>query len=176
MTVENWKQRALIKITPLGGTGIDGSIMSKDIQISGGEQDVKSDPNLAGGRMVSFVPQTDYELTLDNIQFSTADLDNLLLDASGTSAFHSRVKVRVVITWVDDPTASDAEAATTVETYRNTFVDGYVTSFDKKFSSDDGVLIGTLKVKIPVRDRDGTTGNFTSEYNASGLSAVSAYA
>ncbi len=169
MTVENWKQRALVKITPKGGTGIDLSVMSKDVQIGGGDADIKSDPNLAGGRMVSFVPQTDYELTLDNIQFTTDDLDKLMPNGL------SRTQVRVVITWVDDPTIVDAEAATTKETYRNTFTDGYVTSFEKKFSSDDGVLIGTLKVKVPVRDKTGVVNNTSPEYSDSGLSAVPAY-
>jgi len=170
MAVDNWKQRALVKITPLGGTGINASINTKDLQIGGGEWDVKAEANLQGGNMVSFTPQAPFELTLDNIQFSTDDYDKLFSD--GTLA---RKDVRVVITWVDDPSVTDAEAATTAETYRNVFNHGYVVSFDKKFSGDDGVLIGTLKIKVPARNLDGTESNGNVEYNASGLSAVPSY-
>lgn len=178
MAVSNWKQRALIKITPQGGTGIDLSVMSKDISVEGGEYDIKSEPNLAGGRMVSFTPATDVELTIDNVQFTTAELDALMLASDGTSKFADRIPVRVVITWVADPTITDAEADTAtpaVETYRMTLVDGYVTSFAKKFGSDDGVLTGTLKCKFPIRNIDGTSGNYTVEYSETGLSAVGSY-
>ena len=172
--VNNWTQRALVKITPKGGTGIDAGVNSKDISISGGELDIKSEANLSNGRMVSFVPQTDYEVTLDNIQFSTDAYDKLVT-ADGTSKFQLRVPVRLVVTWTTDASITDAEAATTTETYRITLSDGYVTGFEKKFEADNGVLIGTLKMKIPPRNLDGTIDNNTPEYEDSGLTAVPAY-
>ena len=180
MVVSSWLQTAYVNVCTFGGAAIDCQIKTKGIDISGGEYDFKSEPNLAGGRMVVPTPESDFEVTLDDIYFSTADFDALMLatvtaDAAYDSKFAARKLMRCVITFT--PTAiTTALDAITGEGYRMTFTNGYVTGFTKKFESDTGVLIGTLKMKFPIRNAAGTTGNVTVEYSATTLSAISAYA
>lgn len=180
MVVSSWLQTAYVNVCTFGGTSINCQIKTKGIDISGGDYDFKSEPNLAGGRMTVPSPESDFEVTLDDIQFSTAEFDALIMatvsaGATYDSKYAARKLTRCVITFT--PTAiSTALDAITGEGYRMTFTDGYVTGFTKKFESDTGVLIGTLKMKFPIRNAAGTTGNVKTEYSATTLSVIAAYA
>ena len=175
MVVTSWVQRALVAVEPKGGSAISMHAKTKGIDISGGECDFKSEPNLAGGRMVVFSPESDYEVTIDDVYFTQSDYDALILASGLTSKFAARTMVRCAIAFTASTSADDAAGAITGETYRIVFKDGYVTSFAKKFEADTGVLVGTLKMKFSIRDLAGSTGNGSVEYNATSVSALADY-
>lgn len=175
MVVSSWVSRALVAVEPKGGSVINMHAKTKGLDISGGEYDFKSEPNLAGGRMVVFSPESDYEVTIDDIYFTQSDYDALILATGLTSKFAARVMVRCTIAFAVDAAEDVASEAITGECYRMVFKDGYVTSFTKKFEADTGVLVGTLKMKFPIRDLLGSTGNGSVEYNATSLPALSDY-
>lgn len=147
------------------------------IDIDTGDKDFEAMPNLAGGRLVKFNPQSDTTLTIEAYPVEAGTDQDTSANLAGAGFWDlqntgtatepqeipvdlTRNKVRVAILFVE-PNANLASltahgvVAVGVKCLRIVMADGYVTGAKPSFTDDE--LKWTITVKFPAFDRRGFT-------------------
>ena len=166
---DSWTETALVEVSKSGDTvGASTRYMAitDTIDIDWGTKDIDWTANLAGGRIPTFTPETATTVTLELIPVGVMAPDGLsqifignTTDATqpiSSTVSRTRYKCRVVITWTEDTTMTDASAVTADEkaALRFSFSDCYMTGLT--FSFTDDILKATATFSCPPFNKAGT--------------------
>ncbi len=178
-----WSETALISIAIQGGSWINFAGITETIDIDRGEKDIETVANLAGGRHVKKVPETDTTVTFEAypVDIDTAGgtgLSQFLNNTTDVTEPLTSVNaiprdcMAVSILWTNDTTAASGSAGVVSGNmgYRWSAKNGFVTSLKPAFT--DGILKFTMQMKFPAFDVNGT-GNI-QEDSTDGTEAMEA--
>ena len=197
-----WQQVCLISIAELGGAEVKFHALTETVKIDMGEKGMEGKPLVNGGRMVKFDAEKDAVLTFEAYALEAATDPTDVTAKNGKGFFdlmhkqssaltapiritnnHTRTKYRVLFLWTNDPSATNAEAATTTtDTYtyegiRYGFCDVYFIKVDSDFT--DGVLKFTIEARCAAFDKDVNSNKLMESCAGSSatdiLPAISAY-
>lgn len=146
---------------------------SVDIKLGDKEFDVKA--TMAGGRLVSFTPQGEMEISLDvypveaGSSLSAAGAAKGVFDLLfgginsdtsqplGLSSSRTREKLRFVMLFTDDSTVTTATAAINLNQagLRIIAKNAYCVAADPTFNTSDQPFKVTVKLKVPAFDKSG---------------------
>ncbi len=186
---DTWSETAYVAITKIDESDVEFCTITETVDLDIGDKDFDVINTLKGGRLVKFNPQEPTSITLEAypVEAGTATgttgtgFEDLIHTGDTTQPMSisfdkSRTKIRCVVLWTDDTTATNATDAPTSGSTALRFVlkNGYVTSSKPSFT--DGVLKSTVTMKFPAFDKTGTSnGTIESTDGTGDLIAVSAY-
>ncbi|MDY6788793.1 MAG: hypothetical protein SVV03_02410 [Candidatus Nanohaloarchaea archaeon] len=152
----SWQEKALVSVTPKGGTEVQFEANLSEIGWTGGAKDVEGTPLLNGGRMRERSAQEDFEFTgtLYITGVSTAEGTGIGEWFHGSSdqstkstvyefkTSHARDDFRIAVLFTNDSNVTSASgsvgADSSVQAYRWIMEDAQLTEYEPNF--DDKVL------------------------------------
>lgn len=182
-----WTNKALVNIQQAANSAsIDLHVSTKDIDITFPPRDIDIENNTAGGQVVAIKPDGMYEIKLSGWTNNTYTVDAVYVDsttAQGTTMaitnpyVTSRLPVRCAIMWTTDAACTSASSSTaaTSKSYQLVFVKGYVTSYNTKYTSDDGRKLVDITIKGPAHLSTNGACITANIKDTGSISALSAY-
>ena len=178
--LDSWSGKFLLSFQVKGGTPVNYYALLTTYDISGGDKDFTQIANGKGGRIKSFTPQTEIEVTMEGYATQVgngAGFFDLLHSTTAHSsqplsfpADHSRDLFLLCVMHTTDTSATNPLATTTQDerVLRDTFKNGHFTSLTQSFT--DGICKFTLKFKVTPFAKDASS-NCTYE-SSDGSGAV----
>jgi len=186
---DTFSELAYLSITKKGGSDVDFKTIIETIDTAGGAKDFNSIASIGGGRLKSFTPQEDIEVTIEGYAVEagtdsgttgkgfydlmhTADTSQPL----AISVDHARDEYQVAILLTDNTSQTNATAATsaTDKAKRLVMKNGHFTQVNASFT--DKVWKYTITFKCPPFQKDGTANiTYESSDGTTSLSAVASY-
>ena len=192
---DSWSETAFVSIAIAGGNWQTFQTLTESIDIDMGDKSVEWMPDLAGGRIAKFSPQSETTVKLEAypIEAGTATTaattgtgfyDLMYANTTTTAGKNSitntrdRLKVSIVLLWTTLGVSAATDALTGTATdaaLRMQFTEGYVTSIKPSFT--DGVLKFSIEAKFPAFNKTGTATHTFDSLSAttSTFAAVGAY-
>lgn len=166
-----WLETALVSISAAGGSDIEFASATTSIDIDQGDKEIEGMPNLKGGRIEKWTPETDTTITFEGyfVELDTASNTGIQQlfnttraswDVSEPLAVNNSLKrdnFRVAILWTNDAAATTGFGATAASTDSLRFYIQRARLISAKTSFTDGILKTTFKFKCPAFKKDGTS-------------------
>lgn len=190
MTQDSWQERALISIAAQGGTAYTIQASTRTIDFGGGEKETEGQPNLAGGRVEKWTPETDRTVTFEGWIVDLAPANNdmgWLLQGFHTTRGNwdssqpiqidnsrNREKFNVAVLWTNDPTITTGASTVSMgyEGYRRILINCRIVSMNVQ--QTDGEVKVTARLKAPAFQKNGDSNFREQSTNATAtLSSIS---
>jgi len=161
-----WMEECLVAISIVGASDVQFAACTETIDFDVGEKDIEGVPLVNGGRVTKWNPESDTSVTLEayplqaGTDSGTTGLGFYDLLHSSDAAVPVRVintrnryKVRMLVLWTNDSTATTAQSATAANASAIRFgmAEARVTSTKASFT--DGILKWTIIVKCAPFDK-----------------------
>lgn len=163
-----WMEECLVAISIVGGSDVQFAAVTETLDFDVGEKDIEGIPLTNGGRVTKWNPESDTTVTVEAYPLEAGTDSGTvglgfydLLHTSDASVpvrvinTRNRYKVRMLVLWTNDSTATTAQSITVADASAIRFgmVEARVTSTKASFT--DGVLKWTIMVKCAPFDKAG---------------------